>query len=269
MARINEKEALDIARWADGEMEDTEARAFEQSMAEGERAWAEFIRSHGELARDVFAREAEAVDFDGLTERVMLSLEDAPARDAELEMLAMAQADGEPLTSEDRARVASYLEATPEARYAVDGIVRLAQAHRTAVEAVQDRVDFARLEERIMAAVAEAPATETARPNHQPGIGATIAAFWQSWRGVMISATATAAVMLLLLPIGGEQTSESGQPQVIHHHTYVIGNMPGTRIEQVDYQPGFTGTSHMPTNGEGVPVIWFTEDEPEEDDLPL
>lgn len=271
MAHLDEQTALGIARLIDGELTPEEARDMERRLASDPEAaaWAAFLRESGQLHRDAFAEAAEAFDADALTARILLAVQQEPVRDAELEMLAMARADGERLSEDDDARVEAYLARTPAARRAVDGLGQLGAIHRSAVELTADRVDFARLEERILraaktAAPAPSPRVESTRP------ASRFAELWNSWRTVFLTAAVTAAVMAVVLP--GTRTPAPVAP-VVHHHTYVVSSMPAARIEQVDYQPGFTGTSHMPANGEGVPVIWFVEEETEpaeeENDLPL
>ncbi|TVR00494.1 MAG: hypothetical protein EA398_11365 [Deltaproteobacteria bacterium] len=275
MNNVQEDRWLEAARWADGEMNPQESASFEASLADDPElaAWASFVRDHGALTRMVFEHAADEAGLDGLAERVLARASRPAERSAELEMLAMAQAEGEPLTDEDAARVADYLERVPEARRAVEGLARLGSAHRTAVERVADEVDFDALEARILAAVGEQETTRTPSPNTRRAAagGWSLGGLMHAWRGAFLGAAVTAAALLLVLPGVRDRGDTQVGPQVVHHHTYVLGNMPGTRIEQVDYQPGFTGTSQMPANGEGVPVIWFTEEdqEPDEDDLPL
>ena len=236
---------------------DAEARLVHESLLE-----------LGLAARLSFDEAAESRGFDGLFERVMAQVDGAAAaaapaarqaRDAELELLAMQYADGELHDPRERARVERYLDEVPAARDGLDAIRELGLAARVTAEHHADAVNFALLQDRIMAAV-----SAEGRPAHvyDRGVKPARTGFWASLAAVFaehraaftgVAAAALVAAVVLPLSLGGR----SSEPAVINNYY-----LQAPSIESVSYDPGYYST-FRPGNDMVAPVVWI-----EAEDLP-
>jgi hypothetical protein len=218
-------------------------------------------------------RALEQVDFENVFSRVAARLADVGMRDAELELLAMAQADGEPLSQDDEGRVAAYLAASPEARSSVTGLGVLGDLARADAARLAD-VDLSAMRDSLKRALdaedARAATSNAAHTTNEQSIGQRIWAWMRPYQAVWASA-ATALVMgAVLVPrlsLDNERDKSNRPAQTVVNNYYVGADAAaqaaatGVMIESVEYNPGYWA-SVRPGNPEQdiAPVVWIAAD---------
>lgn len=272
MKPLDLETSLLISRYADGELDAVTSAQVEEILAEDPQA-AAFLANLRQIAiatRTPVEAALSHARFDGLMAGIWAQV-DAPAlatapatvaRNAELEMLAMAMADGETLSQGDRRRVETYLAAQPAAQDAFLGLGELREAVRAPIERAMDRVDFDALSARIAAAVAQEAAaverTVTAPAARSVSVWARLTAFFGAHRAVFLSVATAAVTAAVLVPVLRDNPADVGAPTVINNY-YIA---PHPTVESVSYERGFWGGYQAGSDDNTyAPVIWIAPDE--------
>jgi anti-sigma factor RsiW len=286
-AQTDERRLL-LETWSDGELHGEDAVQVERWIAE-DPACAEYaaaLRDLREMVRTPICLASEEVDFSSLHARIDAALDAAPStgaatrrRDAELERLAMAHADGE-LHGSDRDRVVAYLQDSPEAQDAWEGVGELGDSVRATIEQAMQSARFdgfaARLDARIDALEGSAPVSSPA-PVERVGFFTQLAAFFGAHRALVASAltaAVTAGLVFTFMDPAGRATASMGtelaqQPTVINNY-YIAAPV----VDSMEYENGFWGSVSPGDRDQGIaPVIWIeaepADDAPSPSDLPL
>jgi len=149
---------------------------------------------------------------------------------------------------------------------------------RMPIELAADRVDFDALHMRISDALDDVDA-ERARAKtkkaivERPGFFAQVLHFFGGQRGLVTAAIAAAAVAIIMMPRGGEQTvdvapaANLAEPLTAEPGTTIINTYySGPSVENVRYDPGYGGYFQPGDEEEDLaPVIWIAPDEKPED----
>jgi hypothetical protein len=263
-----------LSRYADGEASADQVREAE-ALLESEPAaidYLEALREVGEAVRLPMQAAERAVSFDGLLDRVMSAVaatepSPLPARDAELEMLAMAMADGELSSPADAARARGYVARTPEARAGLESLATMGALVRAVHERAEQRVDFealARRVERATARVDEERATSANRAVAAPSRSLLLVVldFIGGPRTLVASGLSAAAVALVMWPLVRQAPTEV--PGVAQPEPTVVNNyyLTPASVESVDFQPGFWGSYQAGDPSQDLaPVVWIAPEE--------
>lgn len=260
MATFQEHHKLQLELYVDGELDpsshDEVERLLEQSQ--DARNYLDVLSELRIAATLPFDFAAESIRFDQMQARLFAQLQDdhvhprkALPHDEELELLAMAWADGELHDARDIQRVLSWLAETPSARDFVEGLRDVRNASVLAAGHAADQVDFGAMTARIMSEVDPsfatvhtlhpAPAAETSRER------SGIVEFFSSYRAPIAALAGIAAACAVALPFA----LRTPQTNVTNH--YYLGE---TSIEGLKSDPG-----HLSTIREGndiyAPVVWI------------
>lgn len=276
MSHLDPDIQLLIELYADDEIDSADRPRVEAAL-ESDPAAREYLAVVEELRHAVrlpVEAALERVSFDGLFDRVMTEAAPAQLRNPELELLAMARADGETLSSNDEERVATYLEATDEAREAVIGLGELRDAFVLPVEQAAERVDFDALGQRIEAALdaidAERGRTDALTPTQKRGLWTAVSAFVGEHRAVFASAITAAAVVALMLPMIDRPTADTPtSPEVAAPAPTVINNyyLTSPVVDSVEFEPGYwSGVTPGDADADIAPVIWIAPETKDNED---
>lgn len=267
MSHLDPDIQLLIELYADGEIDAADRPRVEAAL-ESDPAAREYLAVVEEL-RDAVRLPVEAalerVSFDGLFDRVMGDAAPTQLRNPELELLAMARADGEPLSDTDRERVQTYLASTDAAKDAVAGLGELRDAFVLPVEQAAERVDFEALGRRIETALdaidAERGSSTELTPQQKRSMWTTVAAFVGEHRAVFASAITAAAVVALMLPMINRPTADNPvAPEVASPAPTVINNyyLTSPVVDSVEFEPGYwSGVTPGDADADIAPVIWI------------
>lgn len=253
-----------IELYFDGEIDGDDRVLVEQRLADDEsaRGYLEALKEAQLAVRLPVESAAESVSFDGLFSRVQAELgANSLARDGEIEMLAMAWADGELSNEAEVARVQTYLDQQPAARAGIAAIGEIGELARMPIEIAADSVDFDALARRIDAAVqAEASATAQARdavsgaaPAAELGLWARFTEWFGVNRGAFAMAAVAALACLVMLPFAIRGAGSGGPQQVINVYEAPM-------VDSVSYDQGFYGAI-TPGDDMVAPVVWIAEDD--------
>jgi anti-sigma factor RsiW len=257
----------------DGKLDRDEQIELEARMEEDPRleAHKQSVNELRGLMRSRFDDVAESVDFARIQDNVMdaigspnAGLEQATEpRSSEMEMMAMAWADGELRDEQDRQEVLAYLERQPEAKIATEGLSELRDLTRMPFERAQESIDFDALSHRVMDAIDEEEQhAATAQPATSRDSKASVSFVdtvltWLKAPGTGVAAFVGAAVAVaILLPILLQNETTSEQPQQVVNHYY----MGAPEVESVRYDEGYWG-SMSPGDDMSAPVIWIQQEE--------
>jgi anti-sigma factor RsiW len=261
----------------DGRLDRDEQIELEARMKEDPRlaAHQQSVNELRGLLRSRFDNVANSVDFARIQDNVMDAVEDTSAvreqaaepRSSEMEMMAMAWADGELRDEQDRQEVLAYLERQPEAKSAAEGLSELRDLTRMPFERAQESIDFDALSHRVMDAIEEedqaTAKTESAaasRSRSSASFAETVLT-WLKAPGTGAAAFVGAAVAVaILLPMLLQNGTTSEQPQQVVNHYY----MGAPEVESVRYDEGYWG-SMSPGDDMSAPVIWIQQEEAAED----
>lgn len=218
----------------------------------------------------------ETVDFNNVFSRVAARLAEAGMRDAELELLAMAQADGEQLSDEDTERVAAYLAASPAAQSSIEGIGVLGELARAEAARVAD-VDLSSMRASLQKAL-DAEDARRASASSKAMVPATaelslLERFW-AWMRPYQAVWASAATALVMGAIFVPQLAlnadrdKSQRPAATVVNNYFVGAdaaaqaaAAGVLVESVDYNPGYWASVRPGNPAEDIaPVVWIAPD---------
>ncbi len=267
--------------YADGEIDERD-RAEVERLLETDESAREYLMALSEMREAIslpIERAAETVSFDDLFARVDAALGNTElcareaARDPELEMLAMAMADGEPLADAERARVDAYLAACAPARDGVAALGEIRELVRAPIERAADRVDFDLLARRIDSALdridaeraTERAPVAAAAPE---GLWSRFVAFVGGHRALVTSAVAAAAAAGIALSVTGGGNTPGDETPGQAAGTTVINNyyLSQPEIENTSAAPGFAfDVREGDPDDQIAPVIWIVpEDKPED-----
>jgi len=259
---MNTEQRLLLARFADGELHGAQ-RDEAASLVDASPEAANYVASLEELRLIVplpLDAHAERVDFSQLFGRIAARI-DQPERSAELDRLALAFADEQVSSAEERARVGAYIDAHADVRQAFGNVRALGDAVRASVDARASTVDFDAMARRIDAAI------DAAAPAH--AVPARAAAPQPSWlsrvldaiggpRALIASAVAASAVFVVTRP---GDTPAPRDPVQIHNHYYESPPAQTVGYGFDSLQKGYQGT-FVPADieADNAPVIWISPD---------
>lgn len=256
-----------IERSLDGELSREEMAGLEAKMQENP-ALRDHMDSLSELRgllRVRFDDAASGVDWNAMSSSVLSAI-DQPARQADMEMLAMAWADGELHDPNDIAAVEQYLQAHPDAAAAAGGLSNLRDVTRMPFERAQESVNFEAISARVMRDIESeelAPAAGQHAEDDAVGAKRSVFAVMLDWlrapgTGVAAFAGAAFAIAIVLPVLLKSNSSEQASTQ-----TPIVNNyyMTPPEVESVRYEEGYWGAI---TQGDDMsaPVIWIQQDEP-------
>jgi anti-sigma factor RsiW len=273
MTKPTQNRRLLLERYADGELGPTEVAEVELLLDRDPAAVA-YLDALAEM-RTILRLPADAAadraQFAGLFDRVMGAVEATeptplPARDAELEMLAMAYLDGQLENPADVARAKGYLARCPQAREGAESIATMGALLRGTFERAEARVDFEALGRRVGRALDRVDQERTqanrAIVAKQPSALARLLEWIGGGKAIFAGALGAAAVALVMIPMvrpAGEADLED-KPATVINNFYGV---PLTSVESVEFQSGFQGTWQAGDPEQDlVPVIWITPDSP-------
>jgi hypothetical protein len=274
MANLTPETRLLLDLWFDGELAPADQqRAVNLSQTDpAAGAYVHNLRLVGELFRIDHERAQSRVAFHTLFERIASRLAATPARDAELELLAMARADGERLSVDDETRVDEYLAARQDVQADLAGLSILAELAR-ADAARAANVDFASMRDRLSAVLeaadAETRARRTPAAEKQSWFAAAIewARPWQAAWASVATALVMGAVMLPLIDRGAQTSDKSRDTRPTVVNNYFVGTDPaaaaamGVLVESVAYNPGHWAAVRPADPERGLaPVVWIAAD---------
>lgn len=271
----NKRQLLEL--YVDGELSAAEVASVERMLEEDPSA-VEYLDALSELRTAVRMPPElalNAASFDGLFDRVMASVgvvepSPLPARDAELEMLAMAFVDGQLTQPADVARARGYLERNPQAREGSESIQTIGALLRGTFGQAEARVDFEALSRRVERAThrIDEEQTTAARAVTTSSLLSRVLDFIGGGRAVFTSALTAAAVVAIMLPMVRQptpETLEDKSPTVINNYFMT----PPTSVESVEFQPGFWGSYQAGDPARDIaPVIWITPETPSANEGP-
>lgn len=280
MTTENQDIRLLLELHVDGELPPSDREEVERLLAEREdaREYVAAMREMRDTIRIPIEHAVEGASFDGLFARVMEDVESCSVRDAELEMLLMARADGEELNRADEERVNAYLRSTPEAQEGLQSLSEMHDLIRMPIELAADRVDFDALHMRISDAIdavdsERSSVKKTDVAEARPSFFAQILHFFGGQRGLVSAAVAAAAVAIVMMPGRNDDTpvdvatEQEDEPLANEAGTTIINNYySGPSVENVRYDPGYGGYFQPGDEEEDLaPVIWIAPDEKPED----
>lgn len=255
-----------IERSLDGQLNREEAAELEANMQENPalRDHLESVSELRGLLRVRFDDAANDVDWDAMSAGVLSAIEQ-PARQADMEMLAMAWADGELHDQNDIASVKQYLRAHPDAAAATSGLSNLRDITRMPFERAHESVNFDALSARVMREIeSEELAPTVSRQVENDTAPAKRSGFavvldWLRAPGTGVAAFAGAAVAIaIVLPMLLKSNAGEQAPA----QTPIVNNyyMTPPEVESVRYEEGYWGAI---TQGDDMsaPVIWIQQDE--------
>ncbi len=253
-----------IELYFDGEIDDDDRALVEQRLTDDEsaRGYLAALKEAQLAVRLPVEDAAESMSFDGLFSRIQAELgTESLARDGEVEMLAMAWADGELSNEAEVSRVQAYLDRQPAARAGIAAISEIGELARMPIEIAADSVDFDALARRIDVAVqaegaAAAPtraAASSAAPAAELGLWARLSEWLGVNRGAFAMAAVAAAACLVMLPFAIRGAGSGGPQQVINVYEAPM-------VDSVSYDQGFYGAI-TPGDDMVAPVVWIAEDD--------
>ncbi len=217
----------------------------------------------------------ESVDFSNVFSRVAARLAQAGMRDAELELLAMAQADGEQLSDEDASRVAAYLAASPAAQSSVAGIGVLGELARAEAGRLAD-ADLSSLRLSLQKALDAEDARRAAEQRQTAPASAELSLLERLWAWMrpyqaIWASAATALVMgAIFVPqlTQNADRDKSQRPASTVVNNYFVGADAAAQaaaaavlVESVDYNSGYWASVRPGNPATDIaPVVWIAAD---------
>lgn len=254
-----------IEQYADGELTSGAVREVEAILSNSAAARSylhalEEIRLLPQVALDDLTADIDFARMEDSIMQAVLANVQTPAtqsgRIAELEMLTAQWVDGELHDPRQVQRVFDYLAQNAEARDAVESIRELQRVTRDYVRVVDDSVDFDALYERSLVSlgmqVAAAPLAAPAVTTDPADDGKVVSlnSWLQRFKAPLAAAAGIAAATAIMLPL----SLNTNKGTTIHNNYYL------TNVDNMDVEPGHSGTIVQSKGNATPPVVWISSE---------